>query len=306
MLEDPFHQQRKDDEITGQLSPFELIENPAYEPIHEIEYINDNELVFISKACGLVLVYPHRNMHVEIVNEEAHGVLMAVTYCPITRSGISWNRVLGIDTLLLTASGYLLNENLMPLDVNSGSIWSQMRLSGMKGKHDGITVSTFPLIETTWKTARTYFPGAGVFTNQSLLKSTDGTDDNLLVGGFPLGQTFGILSWDGVELFAIDMFPGEISMQSTIVRPGGAVVVAGSTVYNYMVAFQTSYQMEPVQGEFPVIMKDETGTHWTIFGEAINGERGGEKLKSPPFYSAADWAWVSLFENVTYFSFTKS
>ena len=60
-----------------------------------------------------------------------------------------------------------------------------------------------------------------------------------------------------------------------------------------MVAFTTSYKM--------VVMKDETGSRWTIFGEAVSGERGGEKLQSPVYYTAARWAWLDLYESVTYF-----
>ena len=306
-LVDSFQQRIIDDEVNGQLSPFELIENPAYSPIHEVDYMNDDELVFISKACGYVLVYPHRSMYVEIVNEEAHGVLMAVTYCPITRSGISWNRVLGNDTLLLTASGYLFRENLMPLDVNSGSIWSQMRLLGMSGEHNNKTIETLPLIETTWETVREHFPGAGVYTNKSLFKSSSSSDDSKLKS-LLIGQEFGILSRDvrnpsqnDVMLFTQDLFPGEIKLHTTLVQPGGSVVVAGSEMHHYIVAFQTTYEMEAVEGEFPVIMKDETGTYWTIFGEAVSGERGGERLESPVFYTAADWAWKDLFDEITYF-----
>lgn len=69
-----------------------------------------------------------------------------------------------------------------------------------------------------------------------------------------------------------------------------------------MTSFLTTYSMEPVEGQFPVIMKDETGTFWNIFGEAVSGERGGETLLSPLAYTAADWAWRNLFNEVKYHS----
>lgn len=288
---DNLQQLKLEGDISGSLNPFELIENPAYSPIHEIDYMSDGELVFITRACGYLQVFPHRSMHVEVVNEAAHGVLMAITYCPITRSGINWNRVAGEDTLLFTASGYLYKENLMPLDVNSGSIWSQMLLRGLYGEHIHVEIQTFPLIETTWKTVREYFPGAGVFVNKSLFKSAESV---------PLGQEFGIVGWDGVELFTLDMFPGEIKLKTSLVNPGGRIVVAGSTSKHFIVAFMTRYHMDPVEGKFPVIMIDETGTYWNIFGEAVSGERGGEKLESPVFFSAADWAWRDLYDHVSY------
>ncbi len=128
--------------ISGGLNPFKLIENPLYNSVREIDHLETNDKVFITWAGGELRVYPHRHMHVEVVNEEINGVVMAITYCPITRSGINWNRLVGVDTLLLTASGYLYKENMMPLDVNSGHIWSQMlmrRFDGNVGQGDIFT-----------------------------------------------------------------------------------------------------------------------------------------------------------------------
>jgi len=279
-------------QVTGSLNPFKLIENPEYRPVHELDYMRDDELVFVTRACGLVQVFPHRSMYVEVVNEWEHGVMMGITYCPITRSGIGWNRIVGEDTLLLTASGYLYRENLMPLDVNTGSIWSQMLLQGLTGKHSQEEVVTFPLIETSWKTVREYFPGAEVYVNNSLSKSA---------ASALVGQQLGILGKDHVEIFTGEMFTGEISLKTTVVNPGGRVVVAGSELHNYMVAFSTTYEMVPVEGEFPVIMMDETGTYWNIFGDAVSGQRGGQRLESPVYYKAADWAWREQYSNVTIF-----
>lgn len=277
-------------EVTGNLNPFGLVEQPTYTPVHEVDFLQDDELVFVSKACGYILVYPHRSMYVEVVNEAANGVFMAVSYCPITRSGIGINRIQGADTLLLTASGYLYRENMVPLDLHSGSLWSQMQLKGMSGPLQEEALQIIPLIETTWKTVRNYFPSAGVYIAGSIHKA-----------GFQYEQEFGILGRKEVELFTQDMFKDELSLISTTVRPGGRVIVAGSSVHGFVVAYQTSYLMEAVEGQFPIIMKDEEGTLWNVFGEAVSGSRGGEKLKAPVAYTAADWAWKAHFENVSYY-----
>ncbi len=287
-----FDQLKIQGDITGSLNPFELVDSPSYTPTHEIDFMRDEELVFMTKACGYVQVFPYRSMHVEVVNDISHGIAFAITYCPITRSGISWNRVVGKDTLLLTASGYLYRENLMPLDLISGSIWSQMLLRGISGVHNREQMVTYPLIETTWKTVRENYPGADVFINSSSLKSAISN---------PLEQETGIVGREGVQLFTLDMFPGEVGMIETVVNPGGKVVVVGSTTHHYLVAFTTHYEMELVEGEFPVVLKDETDSYWTIFGEAVRGERGGERLQSPVYFTAARWAWFDLYENVSYF-----
>jgi hypothetical protein len=289
---DKFEQLKNQGDITGSLNPFPLVDQPAYAPVHELDYLRDDELVFITKACGLVQVFPHRSMHVEVVNDISHGTAFAITYCPITRSGVSWNRLVGEDTLLLTASGYLFRENLMPLDLKSGSIWSQMQLRGKSGTYSQMEVLTYPLIETNWQTVREFFPGADVFVHSDQLKSGS---------SFQLEQEMGIIGRKRVQLFSMDMFPGEIGLLQTAASPGGKVVVLGSVDFHYMTAFNTSYIMEAVEGEFPVVMKDETGSYWNVFGEAVSGERGGEKLQSPVFFTAAPWAWLDLYENVTYF-----
>lgn len=298
---DPIDELIASGDLNGELRPFDLVENPGYTPLHKVDFLQDEEPVFLSKACGLLLVYPHRSMYVEIVNEAYNGVWMAVSYCPITRSGICFNRVHGEDTLLLTASGYLFRENMVPMDLHSGSLWSQMQLRGMAGKHHDEMFETIPLIETAWKTVRDYFPSAAVFIVDSLRKSgrvdEDWTGQSLIYR-----QEFGILGRNEVELFTPELFPGEITLHFTTVRPGGKVVVAGSSTHQYMVAFLSTYQMQAVEGQFPVIMKDETGTLWNLFGEAVSGERGGEKLQSPVAYAAADWAWSNLFERVSYFT----
>jgi hypothetical protein len=301
LYKDPFQPIEWEEDVTGQLLPFALIQNPGHFPANEIDYLDDNELVFITKTSGSVFAYPLRFMGVEVVNENIDGVLTAVTYCPLTRSAIAWNRILGSDTLLLTASGYLLRDNLMPLDLNSGSIWSQMRLVGMRGKHDKMIVETVPLFETSWKTVKTYFPDAAVFTNESLQKSSSEGNYYSFGEGFT-GRQFGILSRDNVELFNVNLFSGGINLYSTFIQPGGSVVVAGSSELNYITAFRTSYTMQPVQGEFPIIMRDETGTDWNVFGEAVEGEREGEQLESPVFYIAADWAWELLLGNTSVFN----
>ena len=286
------------EDVRGGLNPFPLIEDPSFGSVAEIDYLRDENMVFICKTGEDIRVYSHRDMLVEVVNTEVNGVAMAITYCPITRSGIAWNRVIGADTMLLTASGYLFKENLMPLDVNSGSIWSQMlmrRFQGDIGMGEVFAfreISTFPLIETTWLTVKEHFPEALVYTDNSNKKSAEAA---------PREQQLGIIGNENVQTFSLEMFPGEITLHLSTVNPGGAVVVAGSSYYHYMLAFRTTYMMEPVEGLFPIIMRDESGTLWNIFGEGVEGSHDGEKLEVPLSYTAADWAWRDLFEQVSSF-----
>lgn len=298
---EPFQEIRWEQDVTGQLHPFDLIQDPDYSPVGELGYMDDNELVLVTRFHEEVFVYPLRFMLVEVVNEEIDGIYAAITYCPLTKSSVAWDRVVGNDTLLLTASGYLLRDNLMPLDLNSRSIWSQMRLVGMYGKHDKVNIRTLSMFETSWKTIREYFPEASVFVYDPLLKSAGAVGSTFADLAFTDRQ-FGILSREKVEVFDPQLFSGEIILHSTLVQPGGNVVVAGSSEHHFVVAFRSNYTMEPAEGEFPIIMRDETGSGWNIFGEAVDGQRKGEQLESPVYYTATYWAWQILFAEVSKFN----
>jgi hypothetical protein len=288
-------------DVTGQLHPFDLIQDPDYTSVNDLDYLDDKELVLVTRFFGELFVYPLRFMLVEVVNEEMGGIYSAITYCPITKSAVAWNRLVENDTLLLTASGYLLRDNLMPLDLRSGSIWSQMRLVGMHGKHDKVSIQTLPMFETSWLTVKTYFPEALVFIHDPLQKSA--WEASAAFGGESfIDRRFGILGRTQVEVFDFQLFSGEIVLHSTLIQPGGNVVVAGSSEKQFVVAFRTNYSMEPAEGQFPIIMRDETGTGWNIFGEAVDGERKGEQLDSPVYYTASHWAWEALFARVNEFN----
>ena len=296
--EELIKQLEEHEHVRGALNPFPLVTDPAYLTVSEVDNIREDAMVFICKVGEDVRIFPRSDMYVEVVNTELDGIPVAITYCPITRSGIAWNRLLGADTLLLTASGYLYKENLMPLDVHSGHIWSQMlmrRFTGDVGTGETFSfreMNTFPLIETSWLTVKDHFPDALVFRNAPGMKSAKDT---------PTDQQLGIIGKDEVQTFSPDLFPDEITLHKSTVQPGGSIVVAGSATYQYILAFRTKYMMEAVEGQFPIIMRDESGTLWNIFGEAVQGDHDGEVLKAPLYYTAADWAWRDLFDQVRHF-----
>lgn len=89
----------------------------------------------------------------------------AVTYCPITQSGLVWNRIFGEDTLTFAASGVLYKLNLVPYDVETESLWSQMLYKGIHGKHLHVKPVIYSSFETNWGNIKKYFPEALVFMN---------------------------------------------------------------------------------------------------------------------------------------------
>ena len=151
-------------EVMGQVDEsFPFISQPAYQSTEDVVY-DSSALVLAIRTGGQIYVYPNDRMRVEVVNEVFHDHPVAVTYCPITGSGLLWDRIYNEDTLAFRASGMLYRENLMPVDTAHGSIWSQMLMLCVHGRYAGTRSSNLQLIETNWNTILKHYPQARVFT----------------------------------------------------------------------------------------------------------------------------------------------
>ncbi len=296
-----------DQYISGGLNPFFLYDDPDYISVNEASHLDSNQLVLVYKSQDDIYVYPYHSMQVEVVNDIIDNKHLAITFCPQTRSGIAWNRLIQDDTLLLTASGYLYKDNLMPYDIKSGSIWSQMLLLGAKGKYKRNRPHTYPLMETQWQNILNFFPEAKVFymdhwNKSSSMNELDPDSTTYFSGGFPEHERIlGIVGQWGVELFQFNLFNDSIKMYKETFDKK-QIIVIGNTELNFMVAFIYQSEMIPVQNEFPIIMMDYAGTKWNVFGEAVSGPGIGQQLSSPDAYMALGWAWKDLFEQIEVFS----
>ena len=78
------------------------------------------------------------------------------------------------------------------------------------------------------------------------------------------------------------------------------IVVAGNKSENYMVAYKSTLEdgtllnFKAVPRNDNIIMEDNAGNQWSIFGEAISGPRSGEKL-SPCHAYMSYWFAVGAF-----------
>jgi hypothetical protein len=199
----------------------------------------------------------------------------------------------------------------MPYDVKSESIWSQMLLFGVKGKYKRSQPNTFPLIETHWQNIIDFFPDAKVFymdhwKNSTMVNDPDPDSANSSSNHVPDHErVLGIVGQWGVELFQFNLFKDTIQLYYETIDKE-QVMVIGSARYNFINAFYKKYVMTPLQDEFPIVMQDNSGTKWNIFGEAVNGPLKGQKLSSPISYMALGWAWNELFDQIEVYSTNKS
>ncbi len=83
----------------------------------------------------------------EVVNDGP----LAVTWCPLCRTALAFDRTVRGHELTLAVSGLLLHANLVLYDRESGSLWSQLTGRALSGRYRGGQLQPAPLAQTTWK-----------------------------------------------------------------------------------------------------------------------------------------------------------
>lgn len=246
-------------DIVGGFSPFPSAEDPTLSSIDLVEGLKDNSTVAIISFNNEVNIYPLSYIQpYETVNNRIDTNYFTISYCPITESTIAFNRKLTNQLLTFRASGFLYKENLVMYDSITESFWSQILLKKIRGPFENETLTTFTMFETTWKTAKTYFPSAKVFTNKSITssksnKSQEHINNNERVFGL-IDNIFNKSS--KVFIYQYSQFENGIQIYNSGFTSDKIVI--GSKELQFITAFKnkTKRTFTAIQSEFPVIMVD--------------------------------------------------
>lgn len=280
-------------------------------------FLQGSDLVLMIKQQNEVRAYPHPvlDWH-EIVNDDLDTLSLAINYCPLTGTGIGWNRKINGVKSTFGVSGLLYNSNLMPYDRGSESIWSQMKLQCVNGRLIGQSPQTISLIETTTSTWQKMYPKSKILTggkgrtrpygtypygdfkvNQDrLLFPVDNPSDNR----FPKKERLlGIIHQGDVKVVPFKSFPAKgIGLTLRIVGAEPSVVI-GSNEFNFICAyFSNDPSLEAVQNRLPIVMKDSRNNFYDIFGQIVEGPNQGTQLKAPTFMMGYWFAWAAFYPDL--------
>ena len=86
----------------------------------------------------------------EIVNDEVGGVPVAVTFCPLCNSGITFDRRAGGQVLTFGVSGKLRNSDMIMFDRQTESWWQQAVGEAIVGELTGTELQTLPSWMESW------------------------------------------------------------------------------------------------------------------------------------------------------------
>ena len=294
---------------------------PANISAGDADYLSDDELVIGFVQGDEARAYPHQilDWH-EIINDRVGEVNIALTYCPLTGTGIGWNREIDGEVTTFGVSGLLYNSNLIPYDRKTDSNWSQIRLDCVNGELRGKEVETFPLVETTWKTWKEMYPSTTVISQETGYNRSYGrypygdyrTSHNYLI--FPVAneddrfpnkeRVLGILHSGSVRVYSFSSLGDKVSVILDELN-GEDLVIIGNREDNFMVAFKndpgdgSTLSFSPVQGQYPVVMTDGEGNLWDVNGRAVSGPRKDTRLEAPPSFMGYWFSFAAFYPDLT-------
>jgi hypothetical protein len=307
------------------------IEDPEFISVSAADaWLNDVEPVLVVDVNGDVRAYPIQIMmwH-EIVNDTVGGVPLAVTYCPLCNSALSFERVVrGVETTFGT-SGNLYNANLVMYDRATESLWNQLDGRAVIGVLTGDVLTQVPSATMSWGTFKDSRPDAKVLdrdrTGASRAYGTNpytGLDD-------PNGQPF--------------LFNGDIDVRAkamqrivAIESEGAAIAWTLDAISNDAgaAASQAEFDGEPLvilwqggeasaldtsditegrdvgtvgvfsavvdgqvltfQADGDTFVDDQTSSTWNILGEAETGPLAGTTLDPVTFVRTFWFSWAAF------------
>lgn len=128
------------------------LSDPAFIAVEDEGRITPREPVITLEIAGEVpRAYPVRYlMWHEIVNDTVGGIPVAVTFCPLCNSGITFDRRASDQVLTFGVSGKLRNSDMIMYDRQTESWWQQAIGEAIVGELTGTELQSLPSWMESW------------------------------------------------------------------------------------------------------------------------------------------------------------
>lgn len=289
--------------------------NPGYEDVRGGAWLGDGDLVVGYVAGVRAYAYPFKilNFH-EIVNDELGGTPVLVTYCPLCRSGIVYDRRVDGRVLSFGNTSALYQSDLVMIDRETRSYWWQVSGEAIVGTLTGTRLRVLPSTTTTWGEWKRLHPDTSVLSRETgyarsyeqdpfagyegvvdagrfAFPVTDAARDERLP---PAEQVLGVRVGGESTAYPLRML-GDAAVNDSV--GGRAVVVFSRAQGPSGAAFSPIVAGRRLTFEFRdgAFRDRETGSVWTLAGRAEAGPLAGASLEPLPARSTFWFAYVAAF-----------
>ena len=306
------------------------IDDPRFVPVEQADrWLESDEPVLVVEANGEVKAYPLQIMvwH-EIVNDRIGGVPVAVTYCPLCNTGISFDRRHDGRVLEFGVTGMLRHSDMVMYDRQTESWWQQASGEGIVGRYAGDELRWIPTQTLSWERFQKAHPDAPVLSRDTdhrrpygrnpyvgydlsgprggpyrqLLRGSE-TDDRL-----PAMERVAAVHLDGESvafpfsrLKEVEVANADVAGRPVAVfwGPGTASalqarnVAAGRDVGSTGVFYRTlDDRVLSFEALGDGAFRDrQTGSTWNLLGQATSGPLAGRELEGVPHGDFFWFAW---------------
>jgi hypothetical protein len=289
------------------------IDEPRFVAVEEADsWLEPREPVILVRVEEDVRAYPVQIiMWHEIVNDTVGGVPVVVTFCPLCNTAIAFEREVDGQELDFGTTGRLRFSNLIMYDRQTESWWQQATGEAIAGELTGSQLKSIPASIVSWADFRSSHPNSKVLSRETGHSRPYGENPYT---GYDDADSSPFL-YDGPEtpgdlppmarVITVDTdeeavaYPYEVlreSLATNDVVGGEPVVVlwqegtasaldeasveAGRDVGSAAVfSRRLDDRTLTFRSEGGVILDEETGSEWNIFGEAVAGELEGSRLE---------------------------
>ncbi len=312
------------------------IDNPFFVSVDQADaYLNDVEPVVVLEIDGDARAYPVQIlMWHEIVNDQIAGIPVAITYCPLCNSAVTYIREVDGTVTTFGTSGRLFNSALVMYDRLTETLWTHYDGRAVIGHLTGERLEPVASPLLAWADFKSAYPDGAVLDRDRTGFRRDygrnpytGYDD-------PSGTPF-LFRGDGDDRARLQqrVVGVEVDGESvgwtleSISDDSGAAVTSGGVGDTEVVIFWKAGQSTaletssidagrdvgsvgvflPNAGDRPLTFESrdgsffdlETGSEWSITGRAVEGELAGAELVRLPHLDTFWFAWSSYRPDTT-------
>ena len=306
------------------------VDAPLFASIKSAHWLDDNALVIVLELNGESRAYPLAVLvNHQIVNDIMQGIPIAVTYCPMCNSALVFKRRVGDQDLRFGVSGATRNSGFLMWDDKTQSWWQQFTGEAIVGDYMGTHLEVLPSKIVTWEAFSKWHPMGRVLAGDETLgplkysperitqyeridphvdKPMDkrlATKERVLaaiVNNEAVAYPFSLLATWGV---VNDTVGGEtvVAFWQAGDQEQGNGVEEGQHVGMAVLFYRT------VEGQTLTFMlregsivDEETGSHWTIFGKAIQGPLKNTRLEQVNSSAYYWFAWINTYPETRLFT----
>ncbi|MEL6675973.1 MAG: DUF3179 domain-containing protein [Bacteroidota bacterium] len=277
------------------------IDNPQFSSVTQMDgRLQEEELLVGVRIGEGWKLYPHRYLdYHELVNDQLDTAFYALNYCPLTGTALAWDRKIEGEVSSFGVSGLLFNSNLMPYDRGTLSEWSQMLMQAVHGPKKRDRAQLYLAVEMPWSTWKKAAPQAMVMDDRTgfdrpyevKLYGTYDADDKLF---FPVKvlderlhikeRVYTIIIGDDARAYRLKDFAGGKLYQEAFRFQ--EMVIVGHESEGFIVSYGrklpdgTRLTFTYLKDQLPLIMEDQEGNKWDLFGRAVSGPRTGTHLNT--------------------------